>query len=326
MPLIRQKYLDCGLSLDVVEFLLKAWRTGTRRQYESYLKKWLYNCKIADIDPLHPCLDDVMKYMLQGFRSGLCYSTLGTMRSALSAIISIDNVAVGQHPVMVSFMRAAFHERPALQKTMTWEINDMLIYLKTLSPICDITLQQLTQKTIMLMALLSGQRGQTLHALQADTMKKSERFITFYITKPLKTSKPGKHLSELCFKTYELDQDLCVVTCIYEYLHRTEKFRVKGVTQFFLTYGKPNGEAARSSISRWIRDVLHDAGIDVEHFSSHSTRSASTSAARSVVNLDTILKAGGWACASTFTRYYSLAITPRCEMQDALLHRFENRN
>ncbi len=70
--------------------------------------------------------------------------------------------------------------------------------------------------------------------------------------------------------------------------------------------------------------MLRDAGIDVEVFESHSTRSASTSAARLVVNLDTVLKAGGWSRANTFTKFYNLKITSKCDMQDAILQRFKN--
>ncbi len=95
------------------------------------------------------------------------------------------------------------------------------------------------------------------------------------------------------------------------------------MSQFFIRYGKPNGEASWASISRWMKDVLRDEIIDVSVFESHSTRSASTSAAKTVVNLDVVLKAGGWSCANTFTRFYDLTISPKCQMQDALL-RFQN--
>ncbi|MCP3927657.1 MAG: tyrosine-type recombinase/integrase [Bacteroidetes bacterium] len=211
-----------------------------------------------------------------------------------------------------------------MPKVVTWEVNDVFVYLKTLTPLHSLTLEQITKKTLMLMAILSGQRGQTLHALRKENLRPLGDKLFFSIPDPLKTSRPGRHFSELIFKPFPDDPDVCIVSCITEYVKRTECFRLnKESSQFFVTYGKPHGEAARCSISRWLRDVLRDAGIDVTIFESHSTRSASTSAAKTVTNLDTVLKAGGWSCSSTFTRYYDLKVTPKCDMQDALLKRFQ---
>jgi len=49
-----------------------------------------------------------------------------------------------------------------------------------------------------------------------------------------------------------------------------------------------------STIGRWLRKVLADAGIDTKTFAAHSTRSASTSCA----------KAKGWKNCRTFAEYY----------------------
>ncbi len=302
-----------------------AWRQGTRRQYECYLKRWYHSCTVDKIDPLDPGLNYILDFLLKAYKQGLSYSTMGTIRSALSAIITIDSKPLGQHPTIVTFMRAVFQERPSLPKVMTWEVNDVFTYLKTLSPVNELNLEQLTKKTLMLMAILTGQRGQTLHALRTEHLRLSGANLIFSIPGPLKTSKPGRHFSELIFKPFVQDSDVCVVTCINEYIKYTRVFRKnKTSSQFFLTYGKPNGEASRASISRWLRDVLRDAGIDVSVFEPHSTRSASTSAAKLVTNMDTVMKAGGWACSTTFTKFYDLRITPKCTMQDALLQRFQN--
>ena len=46
------------------------------------------------------------------------------------------------------------------------------------------------------------------------------------------------------------------------------------------------------------------AGINMELFSPHSTRRASTSYAKCCLPLDTILKVRGWRCMKTFAQYY----------------------
>jgi hypothetical protein len=313
------------LSPEVVEFLILAWRQGTRRQYECYLKKWLHKCKIDNVDPVHPSLDYVLQFLLASYKEGLNYSTIGTIRSALSSIITLDGKPVGKHDTVCSFMRAVYQERPSIQRTVTWEVNDVLTFLKTLSPVHSLSLELLTKKTLMMMAILSGQRGQTLHVLRKELMDVSDKEVTFYVREKLKTSKPGRHYPEIKFKSYSVDPDLCVVNCINTYLKRTEQYRCSEESQFFLTYGGSHYECSRASISRWIRDILIGAGIDVCKFSSGTTRAASTSAAKMVCNMDTVLKAGGWSCESTFTKFYNMPIKPKCAFQDGVMERFQKK-
>ena len=58
------------------------------------------------------------------------------------------------------------------------------------------------------------------------------------------------------------------------------------------------------TLSRWLKEVLKQSGI--EKFTGHSTRSASSLAAKWLnVDIANILQAAGWANASTFNRFYN---------------------
>ena len=122
----------------------------------------------------------------------------------------------------------------------------------------------------------------------------------------LKQSKRGKHLAPMELLAYS-DNILCVVAAIKEYIRRTKDLR-GAETQLFVSYQKPYGPVSKSTVARWIRDVLHRGNsnaVDTSRFGAHSTRSASTSAA--VVKgtpMDTVLKAAGWSSGSTFSKYY----------------------
>ena len=65
---------------------------------------------------------------------------------------------------------------------------------------------------------------------------------------------------------------------------------------------------------------MEAAGLD-KKFTPHSTRSAS-SKARSVLPIESILKAAGWANSTTFTRYmyYKKDIVRESAFGDAVLH------
>jgi hypothetical protein len=61
-------------------------------------------------------------------------------------------------------MKGIYTLRPALPRyNVTWDVNVVLKYLKGLSPLESLSLLQISQKLLMLLLLLSGQRGQTIH-------------------------------------------------------------------------------------------------------------------------------------------------------------------
>ena len=94
-------------------------------------------------------------------------------RSALSSYLELkDGVPFGQHKLVNRFMKGVFECKPALPKySSTWNVDIVLQYLELLHPHNKLTLKELSQKLAMLLALLSGQRCQTLLKLSFSAMK-----------------------------------------------------------------------------------------------------------------------------------------------------------
>ena len=133
----------------------------------------------------------------------------------------------------------------------------------------------------------------------------------FSINSLLKTSRPGKHLSCIEFQAYAPDVSLCIVKHLQQYLKRTDILR-SDVKQLFISYTKPHKAVSPDTVSRWIKTTLVDAGIDTSKYSAHSTRSASTSAAKgNNISIATIMKSAGWSQESTFTKFYDKPVAPR---------------
>ena len=76
--------------------------------------------------------------------------------------------------------------------------------------------------------------------------------------------------------------------------------------QLFIGITKPHAPVqACSTIARWVKTVLKDAGINTSVFTAHSTRSASTSAAMSGgASLQEILSQADWSSSSIFHKHY----------------------
>ena len=211
----------------------------------------------------------------------------------------------GRHPLVTRFMKGVFETRPSLPRYgATWDVNVMLKYLSSLGPPARQTLKMLSYKVVMLLSLLSGQRRQTVHSLDISAMQLSSEKCTFVITSLLKTSRPGKHLTSMEFESYPLDKNLCPVAHVAEYVHRTKALR-GNQSRLFISYQRPFKEVSADTISRWLKTTLALAGIDITKFGAHSTRSASTSAAKAVnVPIDLIMLNAGWSQESTFTKFY----------------------
>ena len=123
----------------------------------------------------------------------------------------------------------------------------------------------------------------------------------------MKITKPGFHQSPLVFSEYPSNRKICIVTTITHYLEITKDLRT--TDQLIISYKKPHNAVATSTISRWCKVIFGKAGIDIEKYSLHSTRSASTSKAKiKGVSLTEINKAAGWKETSTFRTFYDKPI------------------
>ncbi|EZA51192.1 hypothetical protein X777_10262, partial [Ooceraea biroi] len=113
---------------------------------------------------------------------------------------------------------------------------------------------------------------------------------------------------------------LCIATTVIQYLRVTAKLR-ENQNSLFIAINKPHKAVTVQTISRWIKTVLQKCGIDINVFSSHSTRYASSSAAfASGLDLDTIRKAAGWTEGSTvFAKFYNRPISENCSFARAVV-------
>ncbi|CAC5371905.1 unnamed protein product [Mytilus coruscus] len=183
------------------------------------------------------------------------YSALNTARSALSSFISVNNVPVGKHALVIRFMKGAFNIKPSLPRyIITWDVNIVLKFLKDLPSLDTISLKFLTYKLVMLTALVTGQRCQTLRFLDLNYYDVVGDNVCFRIMNLLKQSRPGVHLNAVDLKKYR-DSDLCVVRTLEVYIHRTAHLRGDH-TQLFITHSTPFKPVACATIARWIKQFL----------------------------------------------------------------------
>ena len=272
------------------------------------------------MDPTNSTIKGVLDFLTNLFENGLQYRTIGVYRSAISAYHEVvGGKPIGQHQDICTFMAGVDNLRPPKPKYCTiWEVEQVLTYLKKQedSKISD---KDLTLKTAMLLALTSVKRASEMHLLNIKFMSLGETKIVFQFgEKPKHFRKKGKRPDPVNF--YASGEVLCPVQTLKHYLNRTQTWRNDDESSLFLSFIKPHKPVTTSTISRWLKSVLENVGVDTSVFKGHSTRAASSSKVFSRgATIEEILKCGNWSRKSTWQTFYQKDIDPAEEFQKMLL-------
>ena len=102
----------------------------------------------------------------------------------------------------------------------------------------------------------------------------------------------------------------CPVAALQSYVERTNSHRVGAcANSLFFSLKSPFKAVTPNTISRWIRTIMLSAGVDTSVFGANSTRGAAASRASVAgAHVDSILRSGHWARASTFFRFYKRSV------------------
>ena len=197
-------------------------------------------------ESLQPIRDNRVKFSSCAART----ETLHIARGAISAI----TISTGSHPIISRFTRGIYRQtQPARRYQTIWDVQPVLSYLSGLGPTENLDLKSLTLKVTLSVALVSAQRGQTLHMLNIVFMKDSSTSIECALPAHIKQSRPGYNPPLVILQAYPDDKSPCVFTCLKEYLADTTPQRNRKELIYYLH------QATQSYL-------LSSAGIDIASF------------------------------------------------------------
>ena len=309
MAHFRAKLAKEGFSQKVSDILLSSWRKKTASQYESAWKAWSGWCSEREINPFSTTLENILEFLADLFYKGFKFRTLGVYRSAISSNHeTVDGFVIGKHPMMAKFMKGVFSLRPPEPKYfVTWDVGQVLDFLKTWSPAESLSLKQLTLKLVMLAALITAARSSSVNKMNLCFRYFKPHGVLFKVPGLTKCAGPKRPLQNLFLASFSPDRRLCFVNYLKQYEKVTKNLRQKTEnTQnlLFISYVKPHKPVTSATIARWVKTVLSLAGVNGV-FTAHLTRGASASAAsRAGVALSDIMEAADWSRESTFKKFY----------------------
>lgn len=285
-----------------VDILLASLSRSTRKQYNASLKKWFQFCEEKLLDPWKPIKADVLKFLTERFHKGVSYSSLNLDRSAISLISENE---IGKDSMVSRFISGCYKLKPPRPKyTLTWDVDVVLDYLERLG--AALSLKDLTLKTIMLLALCTAQRAQSMSLIDLGNIFDYENKLVITISELTKNSRPGFNHPTLEIIKFNERPNLCLYRCMKDYIQKTGPLR-GAESLLFITLRKPYKAVGTQTLARWIKTVLKEAGINTNIFSAHSTRHAATSTAFSKgVDVESIRRTAGWSEKSlVFAKHYN---------------------
>lgn len=307
---IRQSYLRRHFPEIGIDPILQSITTKTMSQYDIVFKKWWAFNSQNHSDPFDYNLHNVITFLSQISHSGCSFSNINTHKSALTLLL---NFKEQDQNMIKRFIKGLYNINPPKPRyNTTWDPYPVLVYLSKWHPLNTLSIKQLTFKVTVLLALISAQRLQTLSKINIDHINVTSENLQIFIPDRLKTSGKNKTQPVLIIPFFTQNPEWCLASAIIEYIKITSFFRPIQIKKLFLTIKKPIHAASAQTISHWIKNILHECGIDTTIFTGYSSRHAATSAAhRGGINIESIRKAAGWSSKSEiFAKFYNKSILP----------------
>lgn len=125
-------------------------------------------------------------------------------------------------------------------------------YLKSIYPLENLDLKNLTLKLAFQIALTTAQRVQTLITMNINNVSDHSEYVVFTISDLQKTSRPVHDMQKVKISSFS-DKSCCVLHTLRFYLEKTKETRK---TNKILVSYKTFKEVSTSTVARWLKEIL----------------------------------------------------------------------
>lgn len=156
-------------------------------------------------------MSEVANFLAHLYEEGYQQRSINAYRSAIaSAHDRVDGVSVGQHPTISRLMAGVANARPPQPRYIsTWDVDKVIAHIESKGDNQNLSLKDLTLKTVMLLALTRPSRSADLHGLNIELLRSSPEGISFMAAQPAKQTKAGKVAREYFFPRFNENPLIC---------------------------------------------------------------------------------------------------------------------
>lgn len=97
-----------SVSDNALQLIMASWDEGTKKQYNTYARKWMEFCIMNKISATDAKVEQAIEFLTM-FHNDLSFSAINTARSMLSQILKpTDGLSISNQPLMRRFMKGFF--------------------------------------------------------------------------------------------------------------------------------------------------------------------------------------------------------------------------
>nr|CAI5822596.1 unnamed protein product [Callosobruchus analis] len=164
---IRMAFLKKNIPEEAIPILLASVSEKTMKQYNTVFTRWWEFCIKNTIEPFEYNLSGIISFIKSILDKDFSFSSINTHRSALSLVIDIPEK---DKSIVSRYFKSIYNlKTPTPKYSFTWDPSLVLVYLEKLYPIEQLSLEKLSHKLVMLMALTSAHRLQTISLIKFKT-------------------------------------------------------------------------------------------------------------------------------------------------------------
>ncbi|KAJ8936717.1 hypothetical protein NQ314_012186 [Rhamnusium bicolor] len=198
-------------------------------------------CKRQQWSVLNPKEAEVTQFFIHQFQTKqITYGSFNTYRSALARRVL---------------------RPPARRYNYIWDPQRVLSFLEQKYPNDNLSLNELSKKTVTLLALITGHRIKTLARIRVENIIISMENIQVLIADHIKTTGTRAEQPCLMIPYFKGRPGICAASALTTYIQKTISIRNQVQDYLFLSTRSPYNTATTSTISRWIRKTLEEAGL-----------------------------------------------------------------
>ncbi len=155
------------------------------------LRRWETCCNKLNENLIYPSVNTMLEFFLQLYKGGCLCSGLCAARSALASVVSIAGYSsISEHPMIARFLKGIFNRHPLAKYVQIRDINVVLSLYNRLPENPLLSLEDLTQKLLMLLKILGARRKNSVRST-VDNIKISNNEMVLLLCEVLKNTRQG---------------------------------------------------------------------------------------------------------------------------------------